>query len=67
MTILFSRTEMTAADNCTPDNGGIARLATTVAPYLWSRGLSATGTLETGNTKPTAPLCVHYQESLGAS
>jgi hypothetical protein len=67
VTILFSRSEMTAADNCTPDNDGIAGLATTVAPYLWLRGMSATGTLETGNTKPTAPLCVHYNDSLGAS
>ena len=67
VTILFSRSEMTAADNCTPDNSGIAGLATTVAPYLRLLGMSATGTLETGNTKPTAPLCVHYQESLGAS
>jgi hypothetical protein len=58
---------MTAADNCTPDNDGIAGLATTVAPYLRLLGMSATGTLETGNTKPTAPLCVHYNDSLGAS
>lgn len=67
VTMLFSRTEMTAADNCTPENSGIAQIDTTVAPYLQSLGMSATGTLETGNMKQTDPLCVHYGDSLSTS
>jgi hypothetical protein len=67
VTFLFSRTEMTAADGCMRDNAGIAPIGTVVAPYLRSRGMSATGTLQTGNTNPAGPLCLHYDESLGAS
>jgi hypothetical protein len=58
---------MTAADNCTADNSGIAPLDTQVAPYLASLKMAATGTLETGPTQETAPFCTHYSESLGAS
>ena len=45
---------MTAADNCAADNSGIAALGTVVAPYLQSLGMTATGTLVTGKTQPTA-------------
>src|SRR5476649_1770265 len=47
VSLIFSRTEMSAADNCTPNNTGIAQLATAVAPYLKSMGMMATGTLAT--------------------
>src|SRR5690348_7948740 len=42
-TLYFSRSEVTAADACTPDDGGIARLDTTVAPYLQSLRMAGTG------------------------
>ena len=38
VTLLFSRTEQTAADNCVAANTGVAQLTTTVAPYLKSLG-----------------------------
>jgi sugar lactone lactonase YvrE len=67
VTLLFSRSEITAADGCVPDDSGIARLDTVVAPYLQSLGMTATGTLATGVTQATAPNCVHYNDSLSAS
>lgn len=66
-TILFSRTEMTAADNCTANSTNIARLDTVVAPYLAARHLMATGTLETGTITETGLTCTHYYESMMAS
>jgi hypothetical protein len=66
-TLLFSRTEMTAADNCVVINTNIARLDTTVAPYLRSLGLRATGTLVTGKTKANAVTCTHNKSSMTAS
>jgi hypothetical protein len=66
-TLLFSRTEMTAADNCVPDNTGIAPLGTKVAPFLRSLGMSGTGTLITGKTGQTTRHCSHRNESLNAS
>jgi phospholipase C len=66
-TLLFSRTEMTAADNCVPDDTGIARLDTTVAPYLQSLGMTATGTLETGVIGASTEGCTHYGDSLMSS
>ena len=67
VTLLFSRTEMTAADNCVTNNAGVARLDTTVAPYLTSLGLRATGTLVTDRTKANALTCVHDKSSMSAS
>jgi hypothetical protein len=67
VTLLFSRTEMTAADNCVTNNAGVARLDTTVAPYLTSLGLRATGTLVTDRTKANALTCVHDMSSMSAS
>jgi hypothetical protein len=71
-TLLFSRTQMTAADNCVPDNTGIAQLATAVAPFLHSLGMPGTGTLVTGLTKQNTRYCSHllvghYGETLAAS
>jgi phospholipase C len=66
-TLLFSRSEMTAADNCVPNDAGVARLDTTVAPYLQSLGMTATGTLETGVTQDAAEACTHYGDSMTSS
>ena len=67
VTLLFSRTEMTAADDCLASSKGIAPLATVVAPYLKSLGLPATGTLQTGPTREATRFCTHYRDSLAAS
>jgi hypothetical protein len=67
VTLLFSRTETSAADNCVPDNSGIAPLDTVVAPYLRSLGMTGTGTLVTGMTQATVPTCTHSGDSLTSS
>jgi hypothetical protein len=67
VTLLFSRTETGAADNCVPDNSGIAPLDAVVAPYLRSLGMTGTGTLVAGITQATAPACTHFGDSLTAS
>src|SRR5205814_7881883 len=67
VTLLFSRTEMTAADDCLVNSKGIAPLATVVAPYLKSLGMPATGTLQTGPTREAIRFCTHYGDSLAAS
>ena len=67
VTLLFSRAEVTAADNCLPDDSGVARLDTVVAPYLQSLGMAGTGSLVTGVTQETAPYCTHNGDSLTAS
>lgn len=66
-TILFSRTEVTAADNCVVNDTNIARLDTVVAPYLAARGMVATGSLVTSRVKDAAFTCTHYNESMMAS
>src|SRR5262249_8194774 len=60
VTLLFSRSEITASDNCVETDNGIARLDMAVAPYLRSRGMSGTGTLVTDATQATARRCTHY-------
>jgi hypothetical protein len=67
VTLLFSRTEISAADDCVEDDTGIARLDTTVAPYLQSLGLPGTGTLVTDRTRAKALECTHYNDDLTAS
>jgi len=67
VTLLFSRTEISAADNCVEDDTNIARLDTTVAPYLHSLGMAGTGTLVTGRTSDTTRHCTHYNDDLTAS
>jgi hypothetical protein len=69
VSILFSRTEMNAAVDCTPDGArtGIARLGTTVAPYLRSLGMAASGTLVTGRIRATTEVCTHQSSSLMGS
>jgi hypothetical protein len=67
VTLLFSRTEITAADNCVRNDSGIARLDTVVAPYLMARGMSATGTLTTARTQENALTCTHSNSSLTSS
>ena len=65
--LLFSRTEISASDGSVRDNDGIAQLVPTVAPFLQSLGLTATGSLVTGNIHNTAPLCSHSGDSLEGS
>lgn len=67
MTLLFSRTETTAADNCVENDTGIARLDTTVAPYLYSLNLTGTGSIETGKTQTSKYLCTHDGDTLATS
>ncbi len=66
-TVLFSRTEMTGADGCTPDDRNIARLDTTVAPYLHSLGMTGVGSLQTASVRQSADKCVHYSSTMMAS
>jgi hypothetical protein len=66
-TLLFSRTEITAADDCTVDNRGIARIDTLVAPYLAARDMAGTGTLATDATKQAKLGCTHERSSMTAS
>jgi hypothetical protein len=66
-TLFFSRSEITAADNCAEDDTGIARLDTTVAPYLQSLGMIGTGSLVTDKTHTTKNNCTHNGDSLTAS
>lgn len=67
LTLLFSRSEITAADNCVANDTGVARLDTVVAPEFARRGIKGTGTVETGVTLQSAPSCLHWKETLAAS
>jgi len=66
-TLLFSRSEITAADGCKRDDTGIARLDTTVAPYLQTLGMRGTGSLVTAKTATSASRCTHNGDSLAVS
>jgi hypothetical protein len=67
LTLLFSRTAVTAADACVENDIGVARLDTVVAPELARRGLMATGSAETGITTDSALACIHGRKTLAAS
>ncbi len=67
ISFLFSRSEQTASDNCVPDDTGVARLDSVVAPYLRSLGFTGTGTLVTAKTQASRTLCVHNGDSLAES
>ena len=69
MTLLFSRSEVAAADDspCVLDNRNVATLQGVVAPYLQSLGYSATGTIQTGTTKQSSNYCTHYGETSAIS
>ena len=67
VTLLFSRSEISAADGCVQNDTNVARLDTTVAPYLHSLGLAGTGTLVTDRTGATTRHCTHYNDDLTAS
>jgi hypothetical protein len=67
VTLLFSRSEISAADNCVEDDTNIARLDTVIAPYLHSLGMAGTGTLVTKRTDDTTRHCTHYNDDLTAS
>jgi hypothetical protein len=66
LTLLFSRTAITAAEACVPI-GNVAQLDTVVAPELARRGLMATGTVQTGVTSENARGCIHGRHTLSAS
>lgn len=66
-TLYFSRSEISAADACSPDDTGIARLDTVVAPYLQSLRMAGTGSLVTDVTRKTKNNCTHNGDSLTAS
>jgi hypothetical protein len=66
-TFLFSRTEMTAAISCVPNSTNIARLDTDVAPYLASKGFTASGTLQTGTIQASSWVCTHSRSSMMGS
>src|SRR6516165_1736299 len=67
VTLLFSRTEESAADNCVEDDTNIATLSGTIAPYLQSLGMAGTGTLVTARTNQSTRFCTHYNDDLTAS
>lgn len=67
VTLLFSRSEITAADGCVENDTGVARLDTVVAPALRARGFAATGSVETGVTRDSSYACLHYRKTLAAS
>jgi hypothetical protein len=67
VTLLFSRTEESAADNCVEDDDSIATLTGTIAPYLQSLGMTGTGTLVTKRTNQSTRFCTHYNDDLTAS
>lgn len=64
VTLLFARTQVTAADGCVQDNADVARLDTTVAPFMNSLGLTGTGTLVTGKIQKKALICTHEDDTL---
>jgi hypothetical protein len=67
VTLLFSRTEITAADNCVRADTGIVRLDTVVATYLLAHHMTATGTLTTDQTMENELTCTHANSSLTGS
>jgi hypothetical protein len=66
VTLLFSRTEVGAADGCVPDNDSVAPLLTTVAPYMASLGLTGTGTLVT-TPAGKGEYCTHNGATIAGS
>jgi hypothetical protein len=70
LTLLFSRSDVTAADDCVENDTGVARLDTVVAPEFARRGIIGTGSVQTGNTHDTALSCdstTHGKRSMQAS
>jgi hypothetical protein len=63
LTLLFSRSAVTASSNCVTNDTGVAQLDTVVAPALSSLGLRPTGSIETGVTKQDSLWCGHYKET----
>jgi hypothetical protein len=67
LTLLFSRSELSLANRCAPDNVNVVRLDTGVAPELHRRGLKGTGTVQTKVTRMDHRGCVHYKGAITAS
>jgi hypothetical protein len=67
LTLLFSRSELSLANRCVPDNVNVVRLDTGVAPELHRRGLKGTGTVQTSVTRMDHRGCVHFKGAITAS
>lgn len=67
VTLLFSRSAITAADACAADSTNVVPLDTGVAPELARRGLVGTGTVQTGLTQEHTRACTHGRKTLVAS
>jgi hypothetical protein len=69
VTLLFSRSEVAAADGvpCAVDDRNVATLEGVVAPFLASLGYAGTGTIQTGTTKQSMSYCTHYGETSAIS
>jgi len=67
VTLLFSRSEVSAADNCVPNSTNVARLDSEIAPWLAQSAITGTGTLQTASVEETTQHCTHHQGSLTAS
>src|SRR5687768_13122583 len=63
LTLLFSRSEITAAIRCVQNDAGVARLDTVVAPELARRGLRPTGTVQTAETLENGYRCIHGRKT----
>jgi hypothetical protein len=69
VTLLFSRSEVAAADGSPAkrDDRQVATLTTVVAPFLKSRGYVGTGTVQTGTTLQSRVSFTHYSETASIS
>jgi hypothetical protein len=77
VTLIFSRTELSASDqssggetgSCVRDDQDIAPLDTVVAPYVAENypNVHLVGSIETGLTQDTGHWCPHHGESYGSS
>jgi len=67
LTLLFSRSAVTTANDCVVDDSNVERLDTGVAPEFAKRGITGTGTVETGLVKDTRMACSHGRSTMYAS
>jgi probable HAF family extracellular repeat protein len=63
LTLLFSRTAMHGATNCTLNDSNVVP-AGVVASTLAAKGLLPSGTIQTETTEPTTEWCGHYDRTL---
>jgi len=67
ITLLFSRSAITTAENCVTDSTNVKPLITGVAPELKRRGFIGTGTVETRFIKESSRVCGHFRRTSYAS